>query len=105
MLDLAGIAFGNGVLDVVADFGEQTFVAARRVSAKGWVRLVGFIRSGSTRGPPRPVQCPRLAEADRVAELKEVAVLLRRLRTRRGERHVQRKQRVEVNLSGLRRLP
>jgi hypothetical protein len=45
-----------------------------------------------------------MARADRVAEFKEVAVFLRRLR-RRGERRVQRTQRVDVNLSGLRRLP
>jgi hypothetical protein len=45
-----------------------------------------------------------MAEADRIAEFKEVGVF-RRLERRRGERHVQRNQRVKVNLSGLRWLP
>lgn len=37
MLDLAGIALGNRVLDVAAGTGEQTLLAARRVGANGSV--------------------------------------------------------------------
>jgi len=37
MLDLAGIALGDRVLDVAAGTGEQTLLAARRVGANGSV--------------------------------------------------------------------
>jgi ubiquinone/menaquinone biosynthesis C-methylase UbiE len=37
MLDMAGVGFGNRVLDVAAGAGEQTLVTARRVGPSGYV--------------------------------------------------------------------
>jgi ubiquinone/menaquinone biosynthesis C-methylase UbiE len=62
MLDLAGIASGNRVLDVAAGTGEQTLLAARRVGANGSV--VGTDISAQ--------MLARAAEAARQAGLRNV---------------------------------
>src|SRR5262249_10940876 len=50
----------------------------------GGTRKVGFIRGESTRLTSASSTIPRMAEADRIAEFKEVAVFLRRLEKAAG---------------------